>query len=387
MSNDNKLIILGSTGSIGQSTLEVIKHNKNIYEVICLTADSNTVALAEQINLFKPKYAYLNNHLLIDDLNSKITHNETILITDTNQLHDILKSDLYSSLVSAMSGSTGLLLTYLALQSNKKVLLANKESLVMAGDLFSKYRKQIIPIDSEHNAIFQVIGNLGSEEIDKITLTASGGPFRVYPRSKFEQITVEMALKHPNWSMGRKITIDSATMMNKCLEIIEAYYLFNLKSDQIDVLVHPESIIHSIVNYKDGSSLCQFSEPNMQIPISYALGYPNRINSGIGSFDLSSIDNLNFSKVDHDKFPSINYAYKALNGSGSSCLIINAANEIAVNAFLERQISFLSIYSVIEDSFDIPISGSCSSIEEILYMDNICRKKIKQKIKKYLINY
>ena len=386
MFNDNKLIILGSTGSIGKSTLEVIKHNKDSFEVICLTADSSSVALAEQINLFKPKYAYLNNFLLIDDLKSRITHNQTIVITDINQLHDILKSDIYNTLVSAMSGSTGLLLTFLALQSNKKVLLANKESLVMAGDLFSKYRKQIIPIDSEHNAIFQVIGNLDCDEISKITLTASGGPFRVYPRSKFEQITVEMALKHPNWSMGRKITIDSATMMNKCLEIIEAYYLFNLKSDQIDVLVHPESIIHSIVNYKDGSSLCQFSEPNMQIPISYALGYPNRINSGVGSFDLSSIENLNFSKVDHDKFPSINYAYKALNGSGNSCLVINAANELAVNAFLERQISFLSIFSIIEDSFNITLNNAITSIEEILDADIIYRQKIKQIINKYLIN-
>ena len=385
MFNDNKLIILGSTGSIGKSTLEVIKHNKDSFEVICLTADSSSVALAEQINLFKPKYAYLNNFLLIDDLKSRITHNQTIVITDINQLHDILKSDIYNTLVSAMSGSTGLLLTFLALQSNKKVLLANKESLVMAGDLFSRYRKQIIPIDSEHNAIFQVIGNLDCKEISKITLTASGGPFRVYPRSKFEQITVEMALKHPNWSMGRKITIDSATMMNKCLEIIEAYYLFNLKSDQIDVLVHPESIIHSIVNYKDGSSLCQFSEPNMQIPISYALGYPNRINSGVGSFDLSSIENLNFSKVDHDKFPSINYAYKALDGSGNSCLVINAANELAVNAFLERQISFLSIFSIIEDSFNITLNSSITSIEEILDADIMYRQKIKQIINKYLI--
>jgi 1-deoxy-D-xylulose-5-phosphate reductoisomerase len=386
MSNDNKLIILGSTGSIGKSTLEVIKHNKDIYEVVCLTADSSSVTLAEQINLFKPKYAYLNNHLLIDDLKSKLTHNQTIVITNINQLYDILKSDLYSTLISAMSGSTGLFLTFLALQTNKKVLLANKESLVMAGSLFSQFRKQIIPIDSEHNAIFQVIGNLDSDEIKKIILTASGGPFRVYPRSKFEQITVEMALKHPNWSMGRKITIDSATMMNKCLEIIEAYYLFNLKSDQIDVLVHPESIIHSIVNYKDGSSLCQFSEPNMQIPISYALGYPKRINSGIGSFDLSSIENLNFSKVDNDKFPSINYAYMALNGSKTACLVINAANELAVNAFLERQISFLSIFSVIEESFSISLDSKCTSIEEVLDADIVCRQKITQIIKKYLIS-
>ncbi|EDZ64009.1 1-deoxy-D-xylulose 5-phosphate reductoisomerase [beta proteobacterium KB13] len=386
MSNDNKLIILGSTGSIGKSTLEVIKKNNQNFEVVCLTADSSSVALAEQINSFKPRYAFLNNSLLIDDLKSRLTHNQTTVIHDINQLQDILKSDLYDTLVSAMSGSTGLLLTYLALQSNKKVLLANKESLVMAGDLLSKYRKQIIPIDSEHNAIFQVIGNLDSKEINNITLTASGGPFRVYPKSKFDQITVEMALKHPNWSMGRKITIDSATMMNKCLEIIEAYYLFNLKSDQIDVLVHPESIIHSIVNYNDGSSLCQFSKPNMQIPISYALGYPNRINSGIDTFDLSSIEKLNFSKVDHDKFPSINYAYMALDGSEKSCLVLNAANELAVNAFLERQISFLSIFSIIEDSFSISLNSNGSSINEILDADMMCRQKIKQIIKKYLIN-
>lgn len=386
MSNDNKLIILGSTGSIGKSTLEVIKHNNNNFEVICLTADSSSAVLAEQINLFKPKYAYLNNHVLIDDLKSRLAHDQTTVINGIDQLHDILKSDLYNTLVSAMSGSTGLLLTFLALQSNKKVLLANKESLVMAGELFTKYRKQIIPIDSEHNAIFQVIGSLDSKEINKITLTASGGPFRAYPRSKFEQITLEMALKHPNWSMGQKITIDSATMMNKCLEIIEAYYLFNLKSDQIDVLVHPESIIHSIVHYKDGSSLCQFSEPNMQVPISYALGYPSRIKSGINSFDMSSINSLNFSKVNHDKFPSINYAYKALNGSGSTCLVINAANELAVNAFLERQISFLSIFSIIEDSFDISVDLTNTSIEEILDADYICRQKINPIIKKYLID-
>lgn len=386
MSNDNKLIILGSTGSIGKSTLEVIKHNDENFKIVCLTADTSSDTLAEQINLFKPMYAYLNNQFLIDDLKSRLTHNQTILITDINHLHDILKSDLYNTLVSAMSGSTGLFLTFLALQANKKVLLANKESLVMAGDLLCKYRKQIIPIDSEHNAIFQVLRDLDSKEINKITLTASGGPFRVYPHSKFQQITVEMALKHPNWSMGRKITIDSATMMNKCLEIIEAYYLFNLKSDQIDVLVHPESIIHSIVNYKDGSSLCQFSEPNMQVPISYALGYPNRINSGVGSFDLSSIKNLNFSKVDHDKFPSINYAYRALDGFGKSCLVINAANELAVNAFLDRQISFLSIFSIIEESLSMSLNSSNSNIEEILNADNECREKIKEIIKKYFIN-
>jgi 1-deoxy-D-xylulose-5-phosphate reductoisomerase len=386
MSNDNKLIILGSTGSIGKSTLEVIKHNKDIYEVICLTAHSSSKVLAEQINLFKPKYAYLNNHELIDDLKLRLIHNQTTILTDALQLEDILKSNFYGTLVSAMSGSTGLLLTFLALESNKKVLLANKESLVMAGDLLSKYRKQIIPIDSEHNAIFQVIGGSDSQKIDTITLTASGGPFRLYPRSKFDQITVEMALKHPNWSMGRKITIDSATMMNKCLEIIEAYYLFNLEPDQIDVLLHPESIIHSIVNFKDGSSLCQFSEPNMQVPISYALGYPKRIYSGKQPLDLSSIGSLNFSKVDHSKFHSVNYAYEALKNPKNSCLIINASNELAVQAFLNRNINFVDIFSIIEDSLNLDESIDYSCIEEILNLDQIYRKKINQIIKKYLIS-
>jgi len=385
MSSDNKLIILGSTGSIGKSTLEVIKHNKDSYEVVCLTADCSSAALAEQINIFKPKYAYLNNHSLIDDLRSMLTHNETRILTDTNQLHDILKSDLYGTLVSAMSGSTGLFLTYLALESNKKVLLANKESLVMAGDLFSKFRKQIIPIDSEHNAIFQIIGHSNSKEIDKIILTASGGPFRTYPLSKFDQISVEMALKHPNWSMGRKITVDSATMMNKCLEIIEAYYLFNLQVDQISVLIHPESIIHSIINYHDGSSVCQFSEPNMQIPISYALGYPKRIKSGRSSLDLSTTGNLNFTEVDNNKFPSINYAFEALKSSDNLCLILNASNELAVNAFLNKKISFVNIFSIIEDSMNLIETSSYSNIEEILDVDISCRKKIMQIINKYLI--
>lgn len=386
MHTSTKLIILGSTGSIGKSTLEVVRHNIDLFDIVCLTADSSSVALAEQINIFKPKYAYINKHNLVDDLKARVTHDKTTILKDTNRLHEILESDIYDTLVSAMSGSTGLYLTYLSLEANKEVLLANKESLVMAGELFSKYRKKIIPIDSEHNAIFQVIGNSDSQEIDKIILTASGGPFRNYPRSKFDSITPEMALKHPNWSMGRKITIDSATMMNKCLEIIEAYYLFDLKIHQIDVLVHPESIIHSIVNYKDGSSLCQFSEPNMQIPISFALGFPKRISSGKDSLDLSLISNLNFSKVDHDKFPSINYAYEALKSSNNACLMLNAANEMAVHAFLNEQINFLSIFSIIEDSLNLLDKRTCLSIEEVLDLDDFCRKKVKDIIKKYLIN-
>jgi 1-deoxy-D-xylulose-5-phosphate reductoisomerase len=256
----------------------------------------------------------------------------------------------------------------------------------MAGRLFGKYREQIIPIDSEHNAIFQIIGRSGSQEIDKITLTASGGPFRAYPLSRFNEITIEMALNHPNWSMGRKITIDSATMMNKCLEIIEAYYLFDLKLEQIEVLIHPESIIHSIVNFHDGSSICQFSEPNMQIPISYALGFPDRINSGKNIFDLASIGTLNFSKVDHEKFPSIRYAFDTINRGGNSCLIINAANELSVNAFLKKQISFINIFSIIEDSMNIDHSIPCNNIEDIIEIDKIYREKIKHIIKKYVIN-
>jgi 1-deoxy-D-xylulose-5-phosphate reductoisomerase len=280
-----------------------------------------------------------------------------------------------------MSGSSGLFLTNHALINNKQVLLANKESMVMAGPIFKSFKQNIIPVDSEHNSVFQLIDR-SVDYVSNIVLTASGGPFRTLPSSEFKNITIDMALKHPNWSMGEKITIDSATMMNKCLEIIEAFYLFDFKPEDIGVLIHPESIIHSIVNFLDGSSLCQFSEPNMQIPISYALAYPRRIYSGRSSYNLAD-KNLTFHKPDLKKFPSISFAYNALKTSANHCLVMNAANEIAVENFLKQKISFIDIFNVILDSFNIPNNEVIDNIDEILHTDELYRSKINKILNKY----
>lgn len=381
MISKKNIAILGSTGSIGKSTLEVVRTNPKYFNIICITANKNVIDLAQQINEFKPKYAYIDNKDSANDLEIKIIDSKTKIIKNKKDLCDVLASDEIDSIVSAMSGSSGLFLTNHVLNNNKQVLLANKESMVMAGPIFKKFKKNIIPVDSEHNSVFQLIDR-SVDYVSNIVLTASGGPFRTLPSSEFKNITIDMALKHPNWSMGEKITIDSATMMNKCLEIIEAFYLFDFKPEDIGVLIHPESIIHSIVNFLDGSSLCQFSEPNMQVPISYALSYPQRIYSGRPSYDLAA-KNLTFQKPDLKKFPSISFAYNALKASSNHCLVMNAANEIAVENFLKQKISFNNIFNIISDSFDIPNNEVIDNIDEILYTDEIYRSKINKTINKY----
>ena len=381
MISKKNIAILGSTGSIGKSTLEVVRNNPEYFNIICITANKNIFELAKQVNEFKPKYAYIDSKDSVNDLEIKIIDSKTKIIKSTKDLCDVIASEDIDSVISAMSGSSGLFLTNHALINNKQVLLANKESMVMAGFLFKKFKNNIIPIDSEHNSIFQVIDR-SVDHVANIILTASGGPFRNFPKEEFNNISIEMALKHPNWTMGEKITIDSATMMNKCLEIIEAYYLFDFKPEDINVLIHPESIIHSVVNFLDGSSICQFSEPNMQIPISYALAYPQRIISGRTNYDLSA-KNLSFQKPDLKKFPSLTFAYEALKNPKNNCLVINAANEIAVDAFLKQKISFNSIYNLIEDSFDIPNNEIIGNIDDVLYVNEIYRSKIDKILKKY----
>jgi len=381
MISKKNIAILGSTGSIGKSTLEVVRNNPEYFNIICITANKNIFELAKQVNEFKPKYAYIDSKDSVNDLEIKIIDSKTKIIKSTKDLCDVIASEDIDSVISAMSGSSGLFLTNHALINNKQVLLANKESMVMAGFLFKKFKNNIIPIDSEHNSIFQVIDR-SVDHVANIILTASGGPFRNFPKEEFNNISIEMALKHPNWTMGEKITIDSATMMNKCLEIIEAYYLFDFKPEDINVLIHPESIIHSVVNFLDGSSICQFSEPNMQIPISYALAYPKRIISGRTNYDLS-LKNLSFQKPDLKKFPSLTFAYEALKNPNNNCLVINAANEIAVDAFLKQKISFNSIYNLIEDSFDIPNNEIIGNIDDVLYVNEIYRSKIDKILKKY----
>jgi 1-deoxy-D-xylulose-5-phosphate reductoisomerase len=382
MNSKKNIAILGSTGSIGKSTLEVVRKNPEYLNITCLTANKNVIDLAKQINEFKPKYAYIDSKDSVNNLEIKIIDSKTKIIKNKKDLCDVLASNEIDSIVSAMSGSSGLFLTNHALNNNKQVLLANKESMVMAGPIFKKFKQNIIPVDSEHNSIFQLIDR-SVDYVSNIVLTASGGPFRTLPSSEFKNITKDMALKHPNWSMGEKITIDSATMMNKCLEIIEAFYLFDFKPEDISVLIHPESIIHSIVNFLDGSSLCQFSEPNMQIPISYALAYPQRIYSGRTSYNLAD-KNLTFHNPDLKKFPSIALAYNALKTSANHCLVMNAANEIAVENFLKQKISFIDIFNIIWDSFNIPNNEVIDNIDEILYTDELYRSKINKILNKYI---
>ncbi len=370
MISKKNIAILGSTGSIGKSTLEVVRTNPKYFNIICITANKNIIDLAQQINEFKPKYAYIDSSESINDLEIKIIDSKTKIIKNKKDLCDVLASDEIDSIVSAMSGSSGLFLTNHVLNNNKKVLLANKESMVMAGPIFKKFKQNIIPVDSEHNSVFQLIDR-SVDYVSNIVLTASGGPFRTLPSSEFKNITINMALKHPNWSMGKKITI-------------EAFYLFDFKPEDIGVLIHPESIIHSIVNFLDGSSLCQFSEPNMQVPISYALSYPQRIYSGRSSYNLAD-KNLTFHKPDMKKFPSISFAYNALKSSANHCLVINAANEIAVDNFLKQKISFDNIFNIILDSFEIPKNEVIGNIDEILYVDELYRSKINKILNKYYI--
>lgn len=381
------IAILGSTGSIGRSTLEVIALNEEILKVFCISANKNFTLLANQINIFKPKYAYIEHKIHTESLKKLIEHDKTIILDSEDNLLEILSSDELNIVVSSMSGSSGLKSTYHALASKKIVLLANKESMVMAGKLMSKFISNIIPIDSEHNSIFQVVQG-SSHHIEKISLTASGGPFRNYPYNEFSKITKEMALKHPNWVMGEKITIDSATMMNKCLEIIEAHYLFKLPKEKIDVIIHPESIIHSLVEYSDGSTLCQLSEPDMKIPISYALGYPERLTSGRVPINLTSIGKLSFQKPDYKKFPSLRYAYQTLEyieNQKTLAIMLNAANEIAVDLFLQNRINFLDIYKIIESSFEKTENLPMDNINDIFNVDFLYRKKLNEYIKKSVL--
>ena len=381
------LAILGSTGSIGKSTLEVIALNEKILKVFCISANKNFTLLANQINIFKPKYAYIEHKIHTESLKKLIEHDKTIILDSEDNLLEILSFDELNIVVSSMSGSSGLKSTYHALASKKIVLLANKESMVMAGKLMSKFINNIIPIDSEHNSIFQVIQG-STHHIEKISLTASGGPFRNYPYNEFSKITKEMALKHPNWVMGEKITIDSATMMNKCLEIIEAHYLFELPKEKIDVIIHPESIIHSLVEYSDGSTLCQLSEPDMKIPISYALGYPERLTSGRAPINLTSIGKLTFQKPDYKKFPSLRYAYQTLEyieNQKTLAIMLNAANEIAVDLFLQNKINFLDIYKIIESSFEKTENLPMDNINDIFNVDFLYRKKLNEYIKKSVL--
>ena len=380
-----KIVILGSTGSIGCNALEVIKIHKEKYKVFALTANKNVDLLTQQCVDFEPEFVIALNQ----DANQQLKKNllalniKTIVLDDEKSLDWLASHKDTATVISAIVGAAGLMPTMAAANSGKKILLANKETLVMAGELFVKAVKKsnaiLIPIDSEHNAILQVLPqskkmNHRSNGIRKILLTASGGPFRTFSIEELKHVTPKEALKHPNWLMGKKITIDSATMMNKGLEIIEACWLFDIPACDIEVVIHPQSIIHSLVEYIDGSTLAQMGNPDMRTPIAYALSHPERIESGVSGLDLIKTKRLDFEAPDLDKFPCLGLAYKALLMGQSAPTILNAANEVAVDAFLVESITFNQIAELIEYCMSAMKPQPLESIEIVLEVDSKTRQ-------------
>lgn len=367
-----KISIIGSTGSIGTQTLEVIKQYKDKFEIDFLSTNSNIDLLYKQTLDFKPKKIVINDLQKYTEFKSKYNVNCEVL-GGREELLNVCKNNSYDLLVSSLVGFAGVEPTLNAIRSGIDVALANKECLVSAGHLLTseakKHKVKIYAIDSEHNAILQCLIGEKSEYVEKLILTASGGPFRNKDISEFKNITIEDALNHPNWSMGSKITIDSATMMNKGLEIIEAFWLFDIMPSKIDVLVHKESIIHSMVQFVDGSVKAQLGLPDMRVPISFALTYPERFELDVPRLDLSKISQLNFEKADYNKFPCLSLAYDVLNENFNKAIILNAANEIAVAYFLNKIIKFVDIPKIISEMLSKIDVNNIDNLEEIIDLD------------------
>ena len=383
--------ILGSTGSIGRSTLSVVDLHPEKFKIFALSGFNNNDLLLEQAIKFKPSFIVTKNlfskKILMDKL--KDTKLKTEVLYGDEGYTFIASHEKVTTVVAAITGSAGLISTIEAAKNGKQILLANKESMVMAGELINKIcvenNSTLIPVDSEHNAIFQVLSkNSDSEEIKKIILTASGGPFRFHSLKNLQKVTVEEALNHPNWKMGKKISIDSATMMNKGLEVIEASHLFRLGIKKIEVVMHPQSIIHSFVEYIDGSSLSQMGSPDMRVPISYALGYPNRITSGVEGVLLDKLSSLEFYKPDLKKFRCLDLCYQALAMGDAHCISLNASNEIAVEAFLSGKINFIQIPELIEKMLLKTEVMNVNSVEHILELDNYARDETNKILNKTL---
>jgi 1-deoxy-D-xylulose-5-phosphate reductoisomerase len=372
--------ILGSTGTIGLQTLDVISRHADVYKVYALAANSNIEELLKQCLQFKPEFAVLLDEKAAQELRSLLkAHSlKTEVLSGVSGLEQVSSNVRVDIVMAAIVGAAGLKPAMAAAHAGKRILLANKETLVMAGSLFMQAVKAggatLLPIDSEHNAIFQVMPQqtlqyLAEGGVRKIILTASGGPFRTYSQVQLSKVTPELALKHPNWVMGSKITIDSATLMNKGLEVIEAHWLFNAKPSQIEVIVHPQSIVHSMVEYIDGSVLAQLGNPDMRTPIAYALGYPNRIESGVASLNLLEIAKLEFEAPDTKRFPCLQLAYDALQLGGTAPAVLNAVNEVAVAAFLNKQIHFLDISTLIAKALNSITIAPVTSLEQLIAVD------------------
>jgi len=371
------IAILGSTGSIGTQTLEVISEHKNLFSVEVLTANNNCDLLIEQAKKYKPNAVVIVNRDKYDKVNSELSKLGIKVYAGQKSLEQIVESEEINLVLTALVGYSGLIPTINAIKLGKKIALANKETLVVAGDLITKLSKEynapIYPVDSEHSAIFQCLVGENNNVIEKIYLTASGGPFRGKKAAELKTITKKQALRHPNWSMGAKITIDSATLMNKGLEVIEAKWLFNLNKEQIDVVVHPQSIIHSAVQFEDGSIKAQLGIPDMKLPIQYALGFPNRLKNNFKRFSFFDYPNLTFEKADEKTFRNLSLAFRAMSKGGNSACILNAANEIAVEAFLNDKIGFLNMSDLIDNCLEKITFVKSPTIEDYIETDQQTR--------------
>ena len=380
------LTILGSTGSIGESTLDVVSRHPEKFRVFALAGHRQVDKLAAQCKQFRPEYAVVGDADHAAELEKKLKQEgiSTQVLYGSQALIDVASAEKVSGVMCAIVGAAGLPSALAAAQKGKTIYLANKETLVVSGELFMETARQngatVLPIDSEHNAIFQVLprdytGRLNEHGINSIILTASGGPFLNTDLSTFDSITPEQAVKHPNWSMGRKISVDSASMMNKGLELIEAHWLFNCPPEKLEVVIHPQSVIHSMVRYRDGSVLAQLGNPDMRTPIAYCLGLPERIDSGVGELDFGALSALTFQKPDFDRFPCLKLAYQAMNAGGAAPCVLNAANEVAVAAFLDKRIKFTDIAKVVAHCLAQNFSDGRHDIEGLLAQDAQTRRQ------------
>jgi len=371
-----KLSILGATGSIGSSTLDLVERHPERFEVVALTAAKNVAALADAARRTSANLAVIDDPMLLSELEERLEGSGCRAATGREALNEAAAGDA-DLVMAAIVGCAGLEPVMAAIEAGRTIALANKESLVTAGGLMTEAAQRsgatILPVDSEHNAIAQCLADNRSCDVARLVLTASGGPFRSKSRAEMAGMTPEQAVAHPNWSMGAKISVDSATMMNKGLELIEAHYLFGLPSGRIDILVHPQSVIHSMVEYVDGSVLAQLGSPDMRIPIAYALAYPERIETPAERLDLARIGSLTFEAPDLDRFPALRIAREALEAGGPAPIVLNAANEEAVAAFLDRRIGFLDICQTVEEAVARTSAAQPRSIAEVIDIDRAAR--------------
>ncbi|HEY4732446.1 MAG TPA: 1-deoxy-D-xylulose-5-phosphate reductoisomerase [Gammaproteobacteria bacterium] len=386
------ITILGATGSVGVNTLDVVSSQPQRFRVVALTANTEVERMYQQCLVYRPEYAVMADSIAAEQLQDRLgsVSADTHVLTGVEGLQKVAALPQTDYVMAAIVGSAGLLPTLAAARAGKRILLANKESLVMAGNLFMdevhKNNALLLPIDSEHNAVFQCMpqnfsSGLRNVGVTRILLTSSGGPFRTTPLDQLGNVTPEQACAHPNWVMGRKISVDSATMMNKGLEVIEACCLFGADADVVQVVVHPQSVIHSMVEYVDGSLLAHLASPDMRIPIAHALAWPERMSSGVEPLNLFDVSRLDFERPDTDRFPCLRLAYEAIRQGGAATTVLNAANEVAVQAFLDRRLPFMDIPSIIEMTLSDVTFGQASTLSQILEVDRTAREAASCNIK------